>query len=158
VKIQNAFITQSDAIALASWCGSNSRQPEVSSRLGPNDLRFPSGGLDEPRELGKADPFFQQAIEIVLNEGEGSTSLLQRRLKIGYARAAALIDALAGKGILGPPSGAQPRRLLVQAQQQVHATRNGPDQSSVTLTRKSSDASNKPDTLLSLVAKLFRAR
>ncbi len=66
--------------------------------------------------LGKAgetrDPLFEQAVEACVDAGKGSTAVLQRALKVGYGRAAALIDELARAGILGPPDGSNPRRLL----------------------------------------------
>ncbi len=56
---------------------------------------------------------FKQALEIVLNEGKASTSLLQRRLKIGYGRAARILDIMEEKGIIGPQEGTKPRKVLV---------------------------------------------
>lgn len=60
----------------------------------------------------RSDPLFNKAKAIVLETNNASTSFLQRKLKIGYARAASLIDDLESEGIIGPPEGAKPRRIL----------------------------------------------
>lgn len=60
----------------------------------------------------RADPLFNKAKAIVLETNNASTSFLQRKLKIGYARAASLIDDLEAEGIIGPAEGAKPRRIL----------------------------------------------
>ena len=61
----------------------------------------------------KDEELFNQAVEIVLEAGKASTSLLQRRLKIGYARAARLLDLMEEKGIIGPQEGSKPRKVLI---------------------------------------------
>jgi S-DNA-T family DNA segregation ATPase FtsK/SpoIIIE len=60
-----------------------------------------------------ADAYFEDAREIVLRYRQGSTSLLQRKLRIGYGRAARLLDQLEQAGIVGPPDGSKPREVLV---------------------------------------------
>jgi S-DNA-T family DNA segregation ATPase FtsK/SpoIIIE len=60
---------------------------------------------------------YEQAIEIVVREGRGSTSLLQRALGIGYGRAARLIDYMAEDGIVGQFNGSQAREVLMKAEQ-----------------------------------------
>jgi len=59
------------------------------------------------------DPLVWEAAEIVVSGGMGSTSTLQRRLSVGYARAGRIMDALENKGIVGPPNGSKPREVLV---------------------------------------------
>ncbi len=63
------------------------------------------------------DELFDEAVEIVLREGRGSTSLIQRHLQIGYSRAARLIDAMTKTGILGPHNGSNAREILVTLEQ-----------------------------------------
>jgi S-DNA-T family DNA segregation ATPase FtsK/SpoIIIE len=62
---------------------------------------------------GERDPLFRQAAEVCIQNQLGSTSLLQRRMSIGYGRAARIIDQLEETGILGPPNGSKPRDVLV---------------------------------------------
>lgn len=64
------------------------------------------------------DDLFNAAKEEVVRMGKGSASLLQRRLRIGYARAARLLDILEEKGIVGPPDGSKPREVLVKGAEQ----------------------------------------
>ncbi len=63
------------------------------------------------------DPMLSAAIEFVVENGQASTSMLQRRLKLGYARAARLIDMMEEKGIVGPYEGAKPRPVLITKEQ-----------------------------------------
>ncbi len=62
---------------------------------------------------GDADPMLSAAIECVVENGQASTSLLQRRLKLGYARAARIMDEMAERGIVGPYEGSKPRAVLI---------------------------------------------
>jgi S-DNA-T family DNA segregation ATPase FtsK/SpoIIIE len=59
------------------------------------------------------DPMFDKAVELVLLTGQASASYLQRKLKLGYARAARIIDQMEGEGIVGPSEGSKPREILV---------------------------------------------
>lgn len=63
------------------------------------------------------DPMFEKAIECVIDAGQASTSLLQRRLKLGYARAARIIDQLETAGVVGPYEGSKPRQILMSKAQ-----------------------------------------
>ena len=60
------------------------------------------------------DSLYDQAKETVLNTGNASTTFLQRKLKIGYARAASLMDQMEKNGIVGPSEGAKPRKIFVR--------------------------------------------
>jgi DNA segregation ATPase FtsK/SpoIIIE, S-DNA-T family len=70
-------------------------------------------GGGEMGEPGDRDKLFREAAEVVIQHQQGSTSLLQRRLKVGYGRAARIIDQLHTAGVLGPPDGPKPRDVLV---------------------------------------------
>ena len=66
-------------------------------------------------EMSEKDELFDKAVELVLLTGQASASYLQRRLKLGYARAARIIDQMEGEGIIGPSEGAKPREVLVDS-------------------------------------------
>ena len=67
----------------------------------------------------------EQAIEVVVLAGQASTSSLQRRLKLGYARAARIMDELEQMGVIGPSEGAKPRQVLMsRAQLEERKVRN----------------------------------
>ena len=59
------------------------------------------------------DPMMNEAIKCVVEAGQASTSLLQRRLRLGYARAGRLIDEMEQMGIVGPHEGSKPRQVLI---------------------------------------------
>ena len=61
----------------------------------------------------EADPMLGDAIDVVMETGQASASFLQRRLKLGYARAARIVDQMEARGIIGPMEGAKPRQILI---------------------------------------------
>ena len=74
------------------------------------------GGGDQGTGWGDWDDLFREAAEACIHQGVGSTSLLQRRLRIGYGRAARIVDQLHDAGVLGPPDGSRPREVLLDHQ------------------------------------------
>jgi S-DNA-T family DNA segregation ATPase FtsK/SpoIIIE len=73
-----------------------------------------SSAGDQASEL---DEVFNEAVEVILDSGQASVSMLQRRLRLGYARAARLVDQMESRGIVGPFEGAKPRSLLITKDQ-----------------------------------------
>lgn len=86
----------------------------------PTNYLFKSFDNMEPEELGltdesddsNRDPLYQKALQTVLDHRTASTTFLQRKLKIGYARAASLMDELEANGVIGPQDGSRPRQIL----------------------------------------------
>ncbi|MBQ5443246.1 MAG: DNA translocase FtsK, partial [Oscillospiraceae bacterium] len=74
-----------------------------------------SKGASAPAEPAEddGDEMLPAAIEVVLETGQASVSMLQRRLKLGYSRAARLVDQMEERGIVGPFEGSKPRQLLI---------------------------------------------
>ena len=68
--------------------------------------------LDAEDFDGTQDPLYQDAVRVVLEQGKASTSTLQRRLRLGYGRAARILDMMQREGIIGPPDGSRPREVL----------------------------------------------
>jgi S-DNA-T family DNA segregation ATPase FtsK/SpoIIIE len=71
-----------------------------------------SDGVETPESGGEDDPLYQDAVRLVVEFGKASTSLLQRRLRVGYGRAAHLIDLMEQDGIVGAADGPKPREVL----------------------------------------------
>lgn len=86
------------------------------------------GSSADSDEEGGSDPMLKQAVEVVIDAGQASTSLLQRRCKLGYARAARIMDEMEEKGIIGPYEGAKPRAVLISRQQWLEMQMNQPDE------------------------------
>jgi len=79
-----------------------------------------AGDGEGAADASDRDKLFREAAEVVVQNQQGSTSLLQRRLKVGYGRAARIIDQLHAAGVLGPPDGSKPRDVLVGLEQLDH--------------------------------------
>ena len=75
------------------------------------------GGVNAPGGEGGSDDLFEKAVQVVLEAGQASTSMLQRKLGVGYARAGRLIDELEEHGIIGEYQGSKPRAVLITKQQ-----------------------------------------
>ena len=77
-------------------------------------LESPDGESDETEDddAGFDDPMYRDAVRLVLEMGKASTSTLQRRLRLGYGRAARILDVMERDGIIGPPDGSRPREVL----------------------------------------------
>lgn len=108
LRAQGAYIRDEDINAVLQHISKQAPPQYVIQTFKQSD--FASFGNVE--EEGPSDPLYQQALETVLGTGNASTTFLQRKLKIGYARAASLIDQLEARGIVGPAEGAKPRKIL----------------------------------------------
>jgi S-DNA-T family DNA segregation ATPase FtsK/SpoIIIE len=78
-------------------------------------LLAPPADEDDPEIeefAGEQDPMYEDAVRCVLEIGKASTSTLQRRLRLGYGRAARILDMMQREGIIGPPDGSRPREVL----------------------------------------------
>ena len=85
--------------------------------VGPPGLLAPpsdEGGMEDDDQTfdGQQDPMYTDAVRVVLEMGKASTSTLQRRLRLGYGRAARILDMMQRDGIIGPPDGSKPREVL----------------------------------------------
>ncbi len=79
-------------------------------------LKVTSSGAGGGDAAEEDDPLLWEAADIVVTSGLGSTSMLQRRLKVGYARAGRIMDMLETKGVVGPPDGSRPREVIVDVE------------------------------------------
>ncbi len=90
---------------------------EAEKRAAPD-----KGASDEDDGDDSQDPMLKSAVEVVIDAGQASTSLLQRRCKLGYARAARIMDEMEQMHIIGPYEGAKPRQVLITRQQWIEMT------------------------------------
>jgi S-DNA-T family DNA segregation ATPase FtsK/SpoIIIE len=109
-RIQGCFVSDSEIEELIKFLKSKgeAEYDEAILSFRPSS----SGGIIGGNGIGE-DDLYQEAVEEVIRAGKGSASLLQRRLRVGYARAARLLDILEQRGIIGPPDGARPRDVLI---------------------------------------------
>ncbi len=87
-------------------------EPDILEQIRARENADAGGGDDDGADPVDRDKLFREAAELCIQHQGGSTSLLQRRLKVGYGRAARIIDQLHDAGILGPPDGSKPRDVL----------------------------------------------
>jgi S-DNA-T family DNA segregation ATPase FtsK/SpoIIIE len=87
-------------------------EPDILEQIRAREAVDAGGGGDDDGDPVDRDKLFREAAELCIQHQGGSTSLLQRRLKVGYGRAARIIDQLHDAGILGPPDGSKPRDVL----------------------------------------------
>ena len=78
-------------------------------------------------EDGETDPALNDAIKIAVEEGQISTSMIQRKLRFGYARSGRIIDQMEQRGIIGPSEGSKPRKVLITRQQWIEMSMNEVD-------------------------------
>ena len=109
-RVHGAFVTESEINRVVeSWKAQARPDYDQTFLLAPPaDDEESEGGEFE----GGDDPAYQDAVRVVLEMGKASTSTLQRRLRLGYGRAARILDMMQHEGIIGPPDGSKPREVL----------------------------------------------
>ncbi|MEK7139316.1 MAG: DNA translocase FtsK, partial [Patescibacteria group bacterium] len=110
-RLQGAYVSEDETRRLVEYIKGQSGEPDYDSSVTEKPAHGVSGliGGDDDDELLAA------ARDLVVSAGKASASYLQRRLKIGYARAARILDLLEAAGVIGPADGAKPRDILVGA-------------------------------------------
>ena len=115
VRAQGAFIADSEIQALVAWWKAQGR-PVFDQDL----LHAEQSGAEAS---GDEDALLTEAARLIVRAGYGSVSLLQRKMKIGYVRAARIVDQLEEKGVVGPAQGSNPRDVLVGLDELDHLLR-----------------------------------
>lgn len=118
-RIQGAYVSEKEVRKVIGWLQSKIEQKE---RISEEELNGISETSPFPVSEGAAyfgeDSLYEEAKRTVIEARKASASLLQRRLRIGYARAARLIDILEERGIVGPANGAKPRQVFIEENQE----------------------------------------
>lgn len=114
-RIQNAFISPDEVEKITEY---------ISAQQGYAKPYFLPSLYDKKKEssagfLGEMDPMFEDAARVIVRHQQGSVSLLQRRLKLGYSRAARIVDQLEEAGIVGPNDGSKARTVIVENEEQL---------------------------------------
>jgi S-DNA-T family DNA segregation ATPase FtsK/SpoIIIE len=117
IRAQGALITDNEINGIVDFIakqGKPSYEMEIHQQLSKPAASDIESGIDEDEDL------IQQCIEVIRSEQKASVSLLQRRLRLGYTRAARIMDELEGRGIVGPSKGAEPRDILIDLDGEGH--------------------------------------
>ena len=128
VRVQGAYVSEKEVKKVANWIKSKAPEgkPSVPSGAGKIEEEIFKNALSEDLAKGLEvpeteiesfyygeDPLYEEAKRLVIEARKASASLLQRRLRVGYARAARLIDMLEERGVVGPADGAKPREVYI---------------------------------------------
>jgi S-DNA-T family DNA segregation ATPase FtsK/SpoIIIE len=110
VRVHGSFVNEIETKRITDHCR-NQAKPDYNEEVTMSEQEAEGG--DEM--LGEKDELFEEAVAIVTDMGRASTSVLQRRLSIGYGRAAKILDLMERSGFIGPTDGAKPRKVLQAA-------------------------------------------
>jgi S-DNA-T family DNA segregation ATPase FtsK/SpoIIIE len=110
VRVHGAYVDEKEVKRICDFIREQAK-PAYDDNIGKSEKEM---GGDEFAEFRK-DEKYDEAVRIVIEMGRASTSVLQRRLRIGYGRAASIIDMMEREGIVGPEDGSKPRQVLVKA-------------------------------------------
>ena len=126
-RVQGCFVTDTEVEAVANYVKENymasydeSVMEEIEKKAVQTGNGKKAASAPEPEPNGEeleGDEMLPQAVDVILETGQASVSMLQRRLKLGYARAARIVDEMEEKGIVGPFQGSKPRAILVTKEQ-----------------------------------------
>ena len=124
-RVQGCFVSDPEVEAVASYVKSNfiteydqSVMEEIEKKAAQTGNSKATAGDPEPTaEELDGDEMLPAAVDVILETGQASVSMLQRRLKLGYARAARIVDEMEEKGIVGPYQGSKPRTILITKDQ-----------------------------------------
>ena len=124
-RVQCAFISNKEISDVADFIGSQTAYKQSAGPFflpePPEDETAGAGEGGEMRDVGKLDARFEKAARLVVEYGRASTTEVQRKMGVGYAKAARIMDQLEAHGIVGPQVGARPREVLISDFQQLQA-------------------------------------
>jgi len=113
-RIQGAWVMDEEVIKITDHLRMQSA-PQYNDEIVSQPVQINGkGGVVMDMDGGSGDDMYKDAVRVVVESGKASTSLLQRRLRVGYARAARIIEEMEEQGIIGPADGARPREVLLK--------------------------------------------
>lgn len=133
LRVQGCFVTDGEVEAVAEYVKENYMADYNQQVLEEIEKKAQQTGSKKPASVSDPDPSDEElegdemlpaAVDVILETGQASVSMLQRRLKLGYARAARIVDEMEEKGIVGPFQGSKPRSILI-TKEQWEARKNG---------------------------------
>lgn len=124
-RVQGCFVTDEEVETIAEFVSRNcgpQYDPNIQEQLdsvNDGEREMPSGDDDEPTDEGSSsiDDLLREAIEMAVEDGQTSVSMLQRRLRVGYARAGRLVDEMEKRGIVNKSEGSKPRKTIITREQ-----------------------------------------
>lgn len=120
IRVQGCFISDEEVEDLCNYIkrqGDSQYSDEIQKEIDEKAVHDKKSPFESDGEGEQLDALFDKAVDIVLESGTASTSFLQRKLSVGYARGAKIMDQLQEKGIIGPQDGAKKREILINRQQ-----------------------------------------
>ncbi len=124
MRVQGTFVTDAERESVVNFVKeqglanySSEVQDEIERSIDKDSRKEEQSEIPEDKTDGDTDELFSAAVEVILESGQASVSMLQRRLKLGYSRAARLVDQMEDRGIVGPFEGSKPRALLITREQ-----------------------------------------
>ena len=118
-RVQGCFISDEEIEELCDFIknqGESEYDENIQKEIEAKAVQEKKSPFEGDDEDSNYDPLFEKAAEIVMETGTASTSFLQRKLSVGYARGAKIIDQLQEDGVIGPPEGSKPRQVLMNKQ------------------------------------------
>lgn len=126
VRIQGCFVSDSEVEEVTNFVKTNAEtkyDEDIIEEIDKQAVKS-NDSSGEGDETNDGDPLLSEAIACVVEAGSASTSFLQRRLKLGYSRAARIVDQMEVRGIVGPSEGSKPRKVLISKTQLVQMQAN----------------------------------
>ena len=124
LRVQGCFVDDEEVEAVANYVKDNyithydqTVMDEIEQKVVQSSTKGSAPDPDPTADEMAGDEMLPAAVEVILETGQASVSMLQRRLKLGYARAARIVDEMEERGIVGPFKGSKPREILVTKEQ-----------------------------------------
>lgn len=130
IRVQGCYVSDEEISSIVEFVKktkSMEYDTEVIEEIERNAASTENAKDEDGERSGEMDPMMDEAIKVVVEAGQASTSLLQRRLRLGYARAGRLIDEMEQLGIVGPHEGSKPRQVLMTYTQWLERNMQKPD-------------------------------